>query len=85
VSLAAFHLEQAIREAARASKTTEHVGLIRPCDWLKGRRSRVLSEEDIRHYERIVVAISETIRLMGEIDEVIEAHGGWPLPSSVAG
>ncbi len=21
---------------------------------------------------------SETIRIMGEIDEVIDAHGGWP-------
>jgi hypothetical protein len=25
-----------------------------------------------------VVALSETIRIMGEIDEVINAHGGWP-------
>jgi hypothetical protein len=25
-----------------------------------------------------VVAISETIRLMGDIDKVIEQHGGWP-------
>jgi len=25
-----------------------------------------------------VIALNETIRLMGEIDEVIEAHGGWP-------
>ena len=24
------------------------------------------------------VAINETIRIMGEIDEVIEEHGGWP-------
>ncbi len=28
--------------------------------------------------ERIVVALNETIRLMAEIDQVIEAHGGWP-------
>lgn len=27
---------------------------------------------------KIVAAISETIRLMDEIDEVIEEHGGWP-------
>jgi hypothetical protein len=33
--------------------------------------------KDIAHYQRIVVALKETIRLMGEIDEVIEAHGGW--------
>jgi hypothetical protein len=24
------------------------------------------------------VALNETIRLMAEIDKVIEAHGGWP-------
>ncbi len=24
------------------------------------------------------LALAETIRLMGEIDEVIEQHGGWP-------
>ena len=32
----------------------------------------------IAHYQKIVVALSETIRLMAEIDKVIEAHGGWP-------
>jgi hypothetical protein len=32
----------------------------------------------IRHYHRIAITLSETIRLMKEIDEVIEAHGGWP-------
>jgi len=26
----------------------------------------------------MVVALNETIRLMGEIDQVIDAHGGWP-------
>jgi len=30
-------------------------------------------------YHRIVVALKETIRLMEEIDEVIEAYGGWPI------
>jgi len=24
-------------------------------------------------------ALAETIRLMGEIDTAIEAHGGWPI------
>jgi predicted helicase len=46
--------------------------------WLKDRRGRVLSEEDITHYQKIVVALKETIRLMADIDKVIEAHGGWP-------
>jgi len=25
------------------------------------------------------MALGETIRLMREIDEVIEQHGGWPI------
>ena len=47
--------------------------------WLKDRRQRKLSYDDISHYEKIVVALGETIRLMKQIDEVIDAHGGWPL------
>jgi hypothetical protein len=50
--------------------------------WLKDRRGRALSEQDIAHYQRVVVALRETIRLMTEVDEVIEAHGGWPLKGS---
>ena len=46
--------------------------------WLKDRKGRTLSDEDIVHYQKIIVALSETIRTMTEIDEVIEAHGGWP-------
>ena len=38
----------------------------------------MLSDEDITHCQRVVVALKETIRLMAEIDKVIEAHGGWP-------
>jgi len=38
-----------------------------------------LTKEDITHYHRVVVALKETMRLMAEIDEVIEAHGGWPI------
>lgn len=38
----------------------------------------ILSPEDIAHYHRIVVALSETIRIMKEIDLAIESHGGWP-------
>jgi len=65
-----------------------HVGGYQVCNkWLKDRQAkggknprpgRVLTDEDIDHYQKIVVAISETIRIMEEIDDVIEAHGGWP-------
>lgn len=46
--------------------------------WLKDRKGRTLSDEDIAHYQEIVVALKETIRIMTEIDEVIETHRGWP-------
>jgi len=56
-----------------------HVGGYQVCHkWLKDRKGRTLSDDDITHYQKIVVALSETIRIMAEIDEVIEAHGGWP-------
>ena len=56
-----------------------HIGGYRVCHkWLKDRKGRTLSDEDVAHYQKIVVALNETIRIMAEIDEVIEAHGGWP-------
>jgi predicted helicase len=56
-----------------------HIGGYQVCEkWLKDRKGRTLSKDDIAHYQKIVVALSETIRLMKEIDEVIEQHGGWP-------
>ncbi len=56
-----------------------HIGGYQVCEkWLKDRKGRTLSKDDIAHYQKIVVALAETIRLMKEIDEVIEAHGGWP-------
>ncbi|MGH7848105.1 MAG: type ISP restriction/modification enzyme, partial [Candidatus Binatia bacterium] len=56
-----------------------HIGGYQVCEkWLKDRKGRKLSNDDIAHYQKIVVALNETIRLMKEIDEVIEKHGGWP-------
>jgi predicted helicase len=55
------------------------IGGYQVCEkWLKDRKGRVLADNDIAHYQKIVVALTETIRLMQEIDEVIEQHGGWP-------
>ena len=55
------------------------IGGYQVCEkWLKARKGRTLSKDDIAHYQKIVVALAETIRLMKEIDEVIEQHGGWP-------
>ena len=56
-----------------------HIGGYQVCHkWLKDRRGRTLAEGDILHYQRILVALEETIRLTQKIDEAIEAHGGWP-------
>ncbi|MBU1908740.1 MAG: hypothetical protein KJ726_01680, partial [Verrucomicrobia bacterium] len=57
-----------------------HIGGYQVCEkWLKDRKGRTLTYEDIQHYQEIVVALHETIRLMAEIDKVIEAEGGWPI------
>lgn len=56
-----------------------HIGGYQVCEkWLKDRKARKLTKEDIIHYQKVIVALSESIRLMKEIDEVIEKHGGWP-------
>ena len=54
-----------------------HVGGYQVCEkWLKDRRSRQLSFDDLMHYQKVVVALKETIRLMEEIDKAIP---GWPI------
>ena len=56
-----------------------HIGGYQVCHkWLKDRKDRTLSDDDIAHYQEIVVTLNETIRIMAEIDGVIEARGGWP-------
>ncbi|MEG3833934.1 type ISP restriction/modification enzyme [Microcoleus sp. Z1_C3] len=55
-----------------------YVGGYQVCQkWLKDRKGRTLSQQDIIHYQRIVVALQETIRVMQQIDEAIP---GFPLP-----
>ena len=44
----------------------------------KGQPGRALSNDDITHYHKVVLALSETIRRMAEVDKVIEEHGHWP-------
>jgi hypothetical protein len=60
-----------------------HIGGYQVCQkWLKDRKGRKLSYDELTHYQKVIVALKETIRLMAEIDEVIEEHGGWPLDSA---
>ena len=48
-----------------------YIGGYQPAQkWLKDRKDRELSYEDILHYQKIIVALSETDRIMKEIDGI---------------
>lgn len=48
-----------------------YIGGYQPAQkWLKDRKDRKLEFDDILHYQKIIVALSETDRLMNEIDKI---------------
>ena len=48
-----------------------YIGGYQPAQkWLKDRKDRTLEFDDILHYQKIIVALSETARLMEEIDKI---------------
>jgi len=48
-----------------------YIGGYQPAQkWLKDRKERVLGFEEILHYQKIIVALAETGRVMGEVDGV---------------
>jgi predicted helicase len=50
-----------------------HIGGYQPAQkWLKDRKGRMLSFEDVRHYQRIIKVLVETARIMGEIHLPLE-------------
>lgn len=54
-----------------------HVGGYQVCErWLKDRKDHKLSYDDIQHYQKIIVSLNETSRIMAEIDKTIPA---WPI------
>jgi len=54
-----------------------HIGGYQVCQkWLKDRKGRTLTYDELTHYQKVIVALKETIRLMGEIDDLIP---GWPV------
>ena len=54
-----------------------HIGGYQVCEkWLKDRKGRTLSYDDVTRYQKIIVALKETLRLMTEIDAVIP---DWPI------
>jgi len=51
-----------------------YIGGYQPAQkWLKDRKSRTLSNSDIEHYQKIIVALVETDRIMKEIDKLFSA------------
>lgn len=53
------------------------VGGYQVCEkWLKDRKGHTLSYDDLSHYQKTIVSLKETIRLMAEIDAAIP---GWPI------
>ena len=54
-----------------------HIGGYKVCEkWLKDRRGRQLLYDDLTHYLKIIAALTETIRLMEEIERAIPE---WPI------
>ena len=56
------------------------VGGYQVCNkWLKDRKGRKLTYDDLTHYQHIVAALAETIKIMENIDAAISDFGGWPI------
>jgi len=50
-----------------------YIGGYQPAQkWLKDRKGRTLTNSDIEHYQKIIIALSETERIMKEIDKVLQ-------------
>ena len=50
-----------------------YIGGYQPAQkWLKDRKGKTLSSEDIEHYQKIIIALTETNRIMKEIDKEIK-------------
>lgn len=58
-------------EGVQETSWTTYIGGYQPAQrWLKDRAGRTLSHEDIFHYQKIIVALAETDRIMKEIDKI---------------
>jgi len=57
-----------------------HIGGYRVAEkWLKDRKGRQLSYDDLTHYQSVIAALARTLELQADIDVAIEDAGGWPL------
>jgi len=54
-----------------------YIGGYQPAQkWLKDRKDRILTNEDIEHYQKIIVALTETESIMGMIDNIVKKSIG---------
>jgi len=57
-----------------------YIGGYQVCQkWLKDRKGRELSFDDLVHYQNIISILGETIEIMNDIDQIITKHGGFPF------
>lgn len=57
-----------------------HIGGYRVAEkWLKDRKGRLLTYDDITHYQNVVAALARTLNVQRELDAAVSAAGGWPL------
>ena len=57
-----------------------HIGGYRVAEkWLKDRKGRQLSFEDVMHYHEVVAALERTLQLQAALDTAVATQGGWPL------
>lgn len=57
-----------------------HIGGYRVAEkWLKDRKGRQLSYDDLTHYQAVIAALARTLELQAGIDVAISAADGWPL------
>lgn len=57
-----------------------HIGGYRVAEkWLKDRKGRLLTYDDITHYQNVVAALDRTLTVQRELDAAVNAAGGWPL------
>jgi len=54
-----------------------HIGGYQVCQkWLKDRKGRILAYDDLTHYQKVIVSLKETTRLMEEVNDLIPE---WPV------
>ncbi|CAD5960155.1 Adenine specific DNA methyltransferase [Planktothrix tepida] len=57
-----------------------YIGGYQVCQkWLKDRKNRELSFDDLSHYQNIISILDETIATMMDIDQIINKYGGFPF------